>query len=416
VTLVIAVLEELDVDSVAGNREKDWAALAAPISDVKGEDMSSTALQALTECGQSVWLDSLSRDLVQSGGLANLIEEQGVTGVTANPSIFEKAIVGGHDYDETIRSLGAEGLPSMEIYDRLAIQDVGAAADLLRPAYDRCHGCDGFASLEVSPDLAHDTDASIEEARRFWRELGRPNVMIKIPATAEGIPAIEELIAEGVNVNITLIFGIEMYKRVMDAYQKGLERRLESGRPIGHVSSVASFFVSRVDTLVDKLLERRAQESRGSDPSLFQALRGKTAVANAKIAYEHFQLVFGAERFKRLEERGGQLQRPLWASTGTKNVDYSDTLYVGPLIGPRTVNTMPLETMRAFEDHGSVDCAAVKHGLAEVHRQIEALERAGISMKATTDELIHEGVEKFCHALHSLLDAIDQRKGALAKV
>lgn len=378
--------------------------------------MSSTALHALTECGQSVWLDSLSRDLIQSGALGSLIEEQGITGVTANPSIFEKAIAGSHDYDETIRSLGIRGLPSMEIYDRLAIQDVAAAADLLRPVYDKCHGCDGFASLEVSPELAHDTDASIEEARRFWLELDRPNAMIKIPATAEGIPAIEELIAEGVNVNITLIFGIEMYERVMDAYQKGLQRRVESGRPIGHVSSVASFFVSRVDTLVDELLERLIQESRDGDPSQLRALRGKIAVANAKIAYEHFRRAFGAERFKRLEQRGGQVQRPLWASTGAKNPDYSDTLYVGPLIGPHTVNTMPLKTMKAFEDHGFVDCGAIEQGLPDAHEQIEALERAGISLKVVTDELIGEGVEKFCQALRSLLDAIDQRKGALVKV
>lgn len=377
--------------------------------------MTTNPLHDLEQCGQSVWLDSISRDLLRSGAFARLLKEDGVTGVTANPSIFEKAIVGTHDYDQSIRELARTGCSPIQIYEALAIEDVGTAADMLRPVYDGCGGCDGFASIEVSPDLAYDTEASVEEARRFWRELGRPNVMVKIPATPEGIPAIEELTAEGINVNITLIFGIDIYNQVMHAYLSGLERRAKQNQPIDRVASVASFFVSRVDTLVDRLLEERDQGADETRRGALKALEGKIAVANARIAYEHFERVFGSERFTRLAERGAQLQRPLWASTSTKNPDYPDTLYVSPLIGPHTVNTMPLETIEAFRDHGVVDCRAVSQGRAEAHQQIEALERAGISMKDVTDELIREGVDKFCKALHSLLDTIEQREGRLIR-
>jgi len=380
-------------------------------------------LRDLEQCGQSVWLDSLSRDLIQSGEFARLIQRDGITGVTANPSIFEKAIVGTHDYDQSIRDLARTGCSPIQIYEHLAIEDVGAAGDLLRASYDRCTGRDGFASIEVSPDLAHDTEASIEEARRFWRELNRPNVMVKIPATPEGIPAIEQLTAEGINVNITLIFAVEMYEQVMDAYLSGLERRVKQNRPIEHIASVASFFVSRVDVLVDKLLEEQAQGSHETRHKELKALEGKVAVANAKIAYEHFEQVFGqreagegrCERFRRLAQQGGQPQRPLWASTSTKNPSYPDTLYVTPLIGPLTVNTMPLETIDAFRDHGVVDCQAVTQDLGEAHQQIRDLERAGISMETVTGELIRDGVEKFCNALHSLLETIEQRQGSLVR-
>jgi transaldolase len=375
--------------------------------------MSSNPLHALQECGQSVWLDSLSRELIGSGMFSRLVQDHGVTGVTANPSIFEKAIVGSHDYDESIRALATSGISPMEIYERLAIEDVGAAADILRPVYDARGRSDGFASIEVSPDLAQDTRASIKEGLRFWRDLGRPNVMTKIPATAEGIPAIEKLTAEGVNVNVTLIFGIDMYERVMDAYLKGLERRMDEGRPIDHVASVASFFVSRVDTLIDKWLADRLSRLPEAQRLAAKALQGKIAVANAKIAYELFEQVFSSARFRRLESSGAQVQRPLWASTGTKNPNYPDTLYVAPLIGPRSVNTMPLDTMQSFEDHGTVDCAAVKQGLPDAHRQIDSLEGMGISMRALTDQLIKEGIEKFCDALHSLLETVGQRQGSL---
>ena len=377
--------------------------------------MTSNPLRDLEQCGQSVWLDSISRYLIRSGTFARLIEQDGITGVTANPSIFEKAIVGTHDYDDDIRALGTRGRLPIQIYEDLAIQDVGAAADMLRPVYDSCGGCDGFASIEVSPELAYDTSASIEEARRFWRELDRPNVMVKIPATKEGIPAIEQLTADGINVNITLIFAVEMYEQVMDAYLTGLERRMKQGQSIDHVASVASFFVSRVDTLVESLLHEQAQGADDARRQALRALGGKIAVANAKIAYERFERVFGAERFAHLAEHGGQIQRPLWASTSTKNPDYPDTLYVSPLIGPHTVNTMPLETIDAFRDHGAVDCRAVTQGLSAAHQQIRDLEQAGISMTAVTATLIQDGVDKFCKALHSLLDTIEQREGSLVR-
>lgn len=377
--------------------------------------MTDSPLRDLEQCGQSVWLDSISRDLIQSGTFARLIQQDGISGVTANPSIFEKAIVGSHDYDQSIRELAATGCSPMQIYEHLAIQDVGTAADMLRPGYDRCNGCDGFASIEVSPDLAHDTEASIEEGRRFWEALNRPNVMVKIPATAEGIPAIEQLTAEGINVNITLIFGVEMYEQVMGAYLRGLERRMVRGQPIGRIASVASFFVSRVDTLVDKLLDEQVTQADATTRQEIAALKGATAVANAKLAYQHFQQVFEdsetSQRFRRLQRHGGQIQRPLWASTSTKNPNYADTLYVAPLIGRHTVNTMPIETIEAFRDHGVVDCQAVTKGIDEADRQMKDLEQAGISMAAVTDELIREGVEKFCTALHSLLATIEQRQG-----
>lgn len=375
--------------------------------------MTTNPLHTLEQCGQSIWLDSLSRDLIHSGTFSRLVQEDGISGVTANPSIFEKAIVDSHDYDESIRALGATGRPSIGVYEDLAIEDVGAAADILRATYDRREAGDGFVSIEVSPDLAYDTRASIDEARRFWRELDRLNIMVKIPATPEGIPAIEQLTAEGINVNITLIFAVEMYERVMDAYLTGLERRVRQGQPIDHIASVASFFVSRVDTLVDKLLEARAEQADEMKRASLKALEGKTAVANAKIAYERFQQVFGSERFLHLANHGGKMQRPLWASTSTKNPQLPDTLYVSSLIGPHTVNTMPMETIDAFRDHGTVDCGAVMQGANEAREDLVNLERAGISMTTVTDDLIRDGVEKFCKALHSLLDTIEQREHSL---
>jgi transaldolase len=375
--------------------------------------MTSNPLRDLEACSQSVWLDSISRDIIRSGTLQRLIDEDGITGITANPAIFEKAIVGTHDYDDTIRTLGARGFQPVQIYEELAIEDVGTAADMLRLIYERCHGCDGFASIEVSPDLAYDTGASVEEARRFWRKLNRPNVMIKIPATQEGLSAIQQLTYEGINVNITLIFAVEVYEHVMDAFLQGLERRIREHLPINHIASVASFFVSRVDTLVDTILEEKAQEAIGGRRKLAN-LMGKTAVANAKIAYQRFEQVFSAERFRWLEQKGAQVQRPLWASTSTKNPTYPDTMYVTPLIGPHTVNTMPLQTITAFRDHGTVDCGAIRRGLEEAHQHMIELERNGIDMRAVTDQLTKEGVAKFCEALHTLLNTIQQREKVLA--
>jgi transaldolase len=377
--------------------------------------MTFNRLRDLEACGQSVWTDVISRQMIRSGSLTRYITEDGITGVTANPAIFEKAIAGTHDYDDTIREYGARGCKPAEIYEALAIEDVAAAADLLRPVNDRTGAEDGFVSIEVSPDLAHDTQGSIEEARRFWSKLNRPDVMIKIPATPEGLPAIEQLTAEGINVNITLIFAVEVHEQVMDAYLKGLERRVQQNQSVHRIASVASFFVSRVDTLVDKLLEEKAKHADEGTWQKLQELQGKAANANAKIAYERFEAVFGSERFKRLEAKGARVQRPLWASTGTKNPRYSDTLYVTPLIGPQTVNTMTLETIDAFRDHGEVDCNAVHQGRDEAVQVMKDLERVGLDMKAVTEQLTSEGVRKFSASLHALFDAIDQRRGALVE-
>jgi transaldolase len=377
--------------------------------------MTTNPLRDLEACGQNVWLDSISRDLIRSGTFARLIAQDGITGVTANPSIFEKAIVGSHDYDEDIRTLGTTGYRPLQIYEKLAIQDVGTAADMLRATYRESGGRDGFASIEVSPDLAYDTEASIEEARRFWQELNRPNVMVKIPATPEGIPAIEQLTAEGINVNITLIFAVERYAEVMEAYLKGLERRVEEGQAIDRISSVASFFVSRVDTLVDKRLEEHAQTADEARRRALKGLEGKIAVANAQIGYEQFEGTFALERFTRLTAHGAQLQRPLWASTSSKNPSYPDTVYVDPLVGHHTVNTMPIETIDAVRDHGHITCDSIRHGVAEAHHVLQELERVGVSLQAVTDELTREGVDKFRQALHVLLDTIEEREGRLAR-
>ncbi len=377
--------------------------------------MASNPLRELAQCGQSVWIDSISRDMLRSGTLKRLIDEDGISGVTANPTIFEKAITQSHDYDDTIRKIGARGSSPMQIYESMAVEDVGAAADLLRPTYDRTNGQDGFVSIEVSPDIAGDTQASIEEACRFWIHLHRPNILIKIPATPEGIPAIRHLISEGVNVNITLIFAVEVYEQVMDAFLKGLEQRVQRGQPIDRIASVASFFVSRVDTLVDKLLEEQAKDADEERRKELKALEGKAAVANAKIAYERFQRVFSSDRFEALAEQGAQVQRLLHASTSTKNPNYSDTMYVTPLIGPHTVNTMPMETIDAVRDHGEVQCGTIMQGLDEAHQVMKDLERVGISMKAVTDQLTEEGVEKFSKSLHGLLNSIDQQQRSLVK-
>jgi len=377
--------------------------------------MTVNRLHKLQACGQSVWTDVISRQMLRSGTLARYINESGITGVTANPAIFEKAIAGSHDYDETVQEYSARGCPPPEIYEALAIADVGGAADLLRPVYSRTAGKDGFVSIEVSPELASDTYGSIEEARRFWSKLNRPNVMIKVPATSAGIPAIEQLTAAGVNVNITLIFAVDVYEQVMEAYLRGLEERVQHGHPIDRIASVASFFVSRVDTLVDKLLEEKANDADEETRQKLQELQGEAANANAKIAYQRFEAMFGSERFKRLARHGAQVQRPLWASTSTKNPQYADTLYVTPLLGPQTVNTMTLDTIDAFRDHGEVDCNAVRQGRDEAVQVMKDLERVGVDMKAVTDQLTSEGVRKFSASLHALLDAIDQRRGVLVE-
>ncbi|HEY5677359.1 MAG TPA: bifunctional transaldolase/phosoglucose isomerase [Myxococcales bacterium] len=355
----------------------------------------------LNEFGQSAWLDLIGRKLIHDGGLLRMSEEDGIRGVTANPSIFEKAIVESDDYDDELANLIARGKKPMEIYEALAVADVRAACDVLRPMFDRLHGADGFVSLEVSPYIARDTRATVEEAKRFWKAVDRPNLFIKIPANPEGIPAIREATAAGLSINITLIFSVKVYAQVIEAYISGLEERATKGLPISQIHSVASFFVSRVDTAVDKLLEQKGNKE----------LLGKIAVANAKVAYQLYLESIASPRWKALEAKGATRQRPLWASTGTKNKAYSDVMYVEPLIGKDTVNTIPLATLHAFNDHGKV-ADTVGKGVAEARAQLESLSRLGIDLEKVCSDLTAQGLELFSKALDALLHAIEARAAA----
>ncbi|HEX6070401.1 MAG TPA: transaldolase [Longimicrobiaceae bacterium] len=373
--------------------------------------MTNTAnpLAALTELGQSVWLDYIRRGILDNGELERMIRESYLRGVTSNPAIFEQAIARSDDYDDELELLSAEGAEALEVYETLAISDIQRAADLFRGVYDAANGGDGFVSLEVSPELAHDTAATLEEARRLWATVARPNVMIKVPGTDEGLPVVEQLIAEGVNVNITLLFSLEGYEKVMEAYLRGLERRAADGHPLDHVASVASFFVSRVDTAVDKLLEDRLVGARDdAERQRIRGLFGKAAVANAKLAYLRFQEVFGSERFARLRERGALVQRPLWASTSTKNPEYRDVIYVEELIGPDTVNTMPLATVEAFADHG-VARRTVDEDVEGAKQVIADIEELGIDFPEVTRQLQLEGVEKFVDPFRHMLRKIEEK-------
>ncbi|HLY65745.1 MAG TPA: bifunctional transaldolase/phosoglucose isomerase [Chloroflexota bacterium] len=356
--------------------------------------------------GQSVWYDNIRRGLISSGELKRLIDEDGVVGVTSNPAIFEKAIGGGNEYDAQIKTL-LRSSPS-EIFEKLAVEDIRHAADVLAPVYKATKKRDGYISMEVWPELANDTQRSIEQARKLWQEIDKPNLMIKIPATPAGIPAIEQLISEGINVNVTLIFSIDAYRQVMDAYLKGLERR--SGSLIG-IASVASFFVSRVDTAVDRELETLIREKPGL-AGRCQQLMGKAAIANAKVAYEAFKETFTGQRFASLKARHAALQRPLWASTGTKNPNYSDVLYVEELIGRDTVNTMPPATVIAFKDHGEVE-PTLEQDLNGARRVLAQLEELGIHMETVTNVLLDEGVKLFADAFDALMSVIDAKRGAL---
>ena len=366
-------------------------------------------LRALAEKGQAVWLDFLSREIIQNGHLQQLIDRDGLAGITSNPSIFEKAIGETATYDSAIGPMvGDNGASVGTIYEHLTTADIAAAADMLRPLYDRTEGRHGFVSLEVSPYLAMDTDATIDEARHLWAAVKRPNIFIKVPATKAGIPAIQRLLAEGLNINITLLFAQGRYEDVVEAYLSALEQRVAVGKPIDRIASVASFFVSRIDTAVDKLLdEAAARATNEAQRTALKALRGKVAIANAKLAYRHWQRLFAGERWERLKKHGARPQQLLWASTGTKNPVYSDVLYVDELIGPETVNTMPEKTMDAFRDHGTVrDTVTADVGAAEA--TLAALARAGISLDDVTAKLEAEGVTLFC-------DSFDKLNGALAE-
>ncbi|MCB0071578.1 MAG: transaldolase [Caldilineaceae bacterium] len=367
-------------------------------------------LQALREQGQSVWLDYIERGMLKSGELAELVAD-GVAGVTSNPSIFQSAIAKSDAYTEDLQVLIDRNLSNKEIYEALAIADIQAAADIMRPVYDGANGQDGFVSLEVAPDLAYDTDATIAEARRLHAAVQRPNLMVKVPATKAGIPAIRQLIADGININVTLIFSLDRYAAVKEAYLQGLEARRAQGQPIDRIASVASFFVSRVDSNVDARLDKLATDDP-TNAAQYEALKGKIAVANAKLAYAQFEEVFAGPRWDALQEAGAHVQRPLWASTSTKNPAYPDLLYVDTLIGPHTVNTMPPATLDAFRDHGTVK-RTIDQGLDAAKHALGALAGIGIEIDQVTDELEAEGVQKFATSFEELLETIDSRRTEL---
>ena len=364
--------------------------------------MAKSHLHELAARGQSIWFDTLSRDLVHSGELKRMMEDDAVTGVTSNPTIFQKALSSGNAYDEDMKKLLAETEDPEQIFFSLALQDIRDACDVLAPAYDASNGVDGYVSMEVLPGLAYDTEGTFAQAQWISKEVERPNLYVKIPATMAGLPAIEDSIAHGTSINITLIFSLERYKAVVEAYLRGLERLTAGGGDPSKVASVASFFVSRVDTEADKRLEGHPE------------LQGKLAVANAKLAYQHYLDTFKGPRWDYLEGKGATKQRCLWASTSTKNPAYSDVLYVEDLIGPETVNTMPLETIEAFQDHGKVPGDTVLEGVDEARDLLVQLEQVGVSYDDIVETIEAEGVQKFADSFDQIIEEVRAKRGALA--
>ncbi|MFC3579577.1 transaldolase [Sphingomonas hylomeconis] len=366
-------------------------------------------LNDLAGAGQALWLDFVDRKFLAAGGLQKMVDEDGLTGVTSNPSIFEKAMGHGDAYDEELAAYDKThpGAATIDRYEHLAILDIQAAADTLRPVYDRLDGKDGYVSLEVSPYLANDTDATIAEAQKLWAAVDRPNLMVKIPGTPAGVPAIAATIAAGINVNVTLLFSIDAYKAVAEAYATGLEERLRQGQPIDRIASVASFFVSRIDSKIDDKIDAGV----GGDEA--KALKGKVAIANAKLAYAWYEEFIATERWQALAAKGAQVQRLLWASTGTKNPDYPDTLYLDTLIGKDTVNTVPPKTIDAFRERGTVG-QTLGADVDDARQVMEAQERLGLDLKGVTDTLVEEGVASFSKAFDDLLGAIAAKHPANA--
>ena len=359
-------------------------------------------LKRLHDAGVSIWLDTLSRDLLQGGEFQELIDDYSVTGATSNPTIFAKALSGSDLYDDQLRAVASSGVrETQELFFALALDDIREAARLLRPTYDRTAGHDGLISFECTPDLADDTDRTLAQASDLWQRLDRPNVMIKVPGTEAGLPAIEQLTRQGLNINITLLFSIERYEQVIDAYQRGLTARAQDGKPIDHITSVASFFLSRIDTKVDPQLPEDSP------------LRGRVAVASARVAYQRFLSKFSGPAWEDLRAKGAKLQLPLWASTGTKNEAYSDTLYVAELIGPDVINTMPDHTLKAFADHGEV-ARTVDADPGGAAATLEAAKDAGIDLTAVTDELEREGVKTFCASYDELSEGIESKLSTVA--
>jgi len=373
-----------------------------------------TPLHRLNAAGQSIWLDFIDRSLLVAGELRKRLVADSLTGMTSNPTIFEKALAEGHAYDEQLAA-APEGSTAWELFELVETSDVRDACDIFRPVYDATNGADGFVSIEVSPGAAHDADATVEEARRLWQTVDRPNVMIKVPGTTEGAKAVRRLIGEGINVNITLLFSLEAHRRVIDAYLAGLEDRAAKGGDLAHVASVASFFVSRVDTEVDKRLDAAIAAAPEERRQALAALKGRAAIANAKLAYRLFRESFHGPRWERLREKGAQYQRPLWASTSTKNPEYRDVIYVEELIGPDTVNTMPPQTLSAFRDHGEVR-RTVDVDLEGALRTLAALEDAGVSMQDVTDKLLVDGLASFQKSFDTLILGLEKKALAMGLV
>jgi transaldolase len=376
------------------------------------DDVAHSPLHDLARNGQSIWLDNLSRPMLSSGHLARLVREDAVTGVTSNPAIFHAAITGSDAYDDRIRALAGDGLDPSAIYEELAIADVRDAADVLRPVYERTRGEDGFVSLEVSPHLARDTRGTIAEAERLWRAVDRPNLLIKIPGTDEGTPAIRTCLERGIAINVTLLFAREAHDAVIHAYLDALGHRRERGEPLG-VASVASFFVSRIDVMVDRMLEERVAAGRDADAA--RLLLGRVAIANARLAYAMWKERFAGGRWEALAAAGARVQKSLWASTSTKNPAYRDVVYVEALVGRDTIDTMPEETLDAFRDHGIVVPDAVEHRLDEQRQVFRSLASLGIDFASVTDALVEEGIAKFVQPFDRLLEALEDKRRSLAR-
>jgi transaldolase len=370
---------------------------------------TQNALLGLQKYGQSVWLDYIRRNIILNGDLQKLIDQDGLRGITSNPSIFEKAIAGSNDYTDLLTELGKQGLPTGQIYERIVVRDIQDSADKLLPVYKSTNRRDGYVSLEVSPTLARDTQGTIEEARRLWKAVNRPNIMIKVPGTPEGVEPVRQLTSEGLNINITLLFAQEAYIAVAEAYLDGLEAALKAGKDISGIASVASFFVSRIDTLVDSNIDERLKNAKGADAQLLDSLRGKVAIANAKQAYRYYQKMIETPRWKALAAKGAQSQRLLWASTSTKNPKYRDVLYIEELIGPDTVNTVPPATMDAFRAHGVLR-RTLDTDLAAADKTMSDLDKAGISIKQVTCKLLDDAIKLFDDAFAQLHQVVDQKR------
>ncbi|WP_088890889.1 transaldolase [Leptolyngbya ohadii] len=375
-------------------------------------------LLEIKEYGQSIWMDNLTRNLIQSGELKRMVEEDGICGITSNPAIFEKAIAGNAVYDADIEAGVRAGKSLQEIYESLIFDDIRNACDILHPVYEQSNGLDGYVSIEVPPIIAHDTQATIDEAKRYYAQIDRPNVMIKIPGTDAGLPAVKAVIAEGINVNVTLLFSVQSYVACAEAYLAGLEERVAKNQPIDKIASVASFFLSRIDSNIDAQIDKKAQGmDQLQDQAKLLAVKGKIAVANAKLAYQEYKRLFSGDRWNALEAKGAKVQRLLWASTGTKNPEYSDVMYVDELIGHDTVNTLPPATIEACADHCNV-ADRIETGLDEAHNVINSLKDPDIDidLDQVMDDLLTDGIDKFVQPFHSLMDSLQEKIDRLAPV